>query len=196
MKLYRKTKRVVVRPLELSDYETWKSSHLEMLSPQNTWDLTAKTEKELTRAQYKKLLAGRAKFRKKDYFYDMGIFNLRGDLVGTVSIMEVTRGISHTAYLGYRIFNKYWGKGYGTDAAKAMIDIGFKEIKLHRIEAGIEPKNKRSIRLARTLGMRKEGLKKRAIYLRGQWVDLLMFTLTTEDVGIKFNPKTPLLKPR
>ncbi len=196
MKLYRKTKKVIIRPLELSDYEAWKSAQLAMMSPQNTWDLGTKDLTELTKTKYKKMLAGRAKFRKKDYFYDFGIFNLKRELVGTVSIMEVTRGISQTAYLGYRIFNNYWGRGYGKDAAKAMIDVGFKEIKLHRIEAGVEPHNKRSIRLAKSLGMRKEGLKKRALYLRGKWVDLLMFTLTTEDVGIKYNPKTPLLKPR
>jgi len=196
MKLYRKTKKVIVRPLEIKDFEKWKTSLLQMQTPQNTWDLATKPEKELTKAAFKKLLAGRAKFRKKDYFYDMGIFNLSGDLVGTVSIMEVTRGISQTAYLGYRIFNNYWGKGYGKDAAKSMIDIGFKELKLHRIEAGVEPQNKRSIRLAKSLRMRREGLKKRALFLRGKWVDLLMFTLTTEDLGIKFDPKTPLLKPR
>ena len=72
----------------------------------------------------------------------------------------------------------------------------FKDIKLHRIEAGVEPGNRRSIRLAKSLGMRREGLKKRAIFLRGEWRDLLMFTLTSEDLGIKFNSKTALMKPR
>lgn len=46
-----------------------------------------------------------------------------------------------------------------------MIDIGFKDIKLHRIEAGIEPGNKRSIALAKSLKMRREGLKKRPFSL-------------------------------
>lgn len=196
MKLHRKTKKIIVRPLELSDYDQWKKAQLEMRTPQNTWDIGPKDKSELTKAKFKKMLAGRNKFRKKDYFYDLGIFNHSGQFVGTTAIMEVTRGISHTAFLGYRIFNNYWGQGYGKDAAKSMIDIGFKDIKLHRIEAGVEPQNKRSIRLAKSLGMRKEGLKKRAIFLRGQWVDLLMFTLTTEDVGLKFNTANGLVKPR
>ena len=114
---------------------------------------------------------------------------LKVTLVGGVSLMEVSRGISQTCYLGYRIFNAHWGKGFAAEAARAAIDIGFKELKLHRIEAGIEPDNRRSLKLARRLKMRREGLKKRALYLRNQWIDLVMYTLTTEDLRIRDNTK-------
>lgn len=103
--------------------------------------------------------------------------------------MEVTRGISQSAYLGYRIFNNHWGQGYAKESVRVMIDIGFKKLKLHRIEAGIEPKNLRSRRLAKSLGLRREGIKKRALFFRGSWIDLVMFTVTSEDLGLRYNPK-------
>lgn len=103
--------------------------------------------------------------------------------------MEVTRGVSQTCFLGYYLYNNYWGRGWAKEAVKAALDIGFKDLKLHRIEAGIEPSNRRSLKLARSLKMRREGVKKRAIHLRGEWVDLVMYTLTTEDIGLKFKGK-------
>jgi hypothetical protein len=79
------------------------------------------------------------------------------------------------------------GSRSDSKAVRAAIDIGFRDLNLHRIEAGVEPGNIRSIRLARKMKMRREGLKKRAIYLRGRWVDLIVYTLTSEDLGYRFN---------
>lgn len=194
--LSRKTKRLTIRPFASGDFEAWKRAHSNMHEPKNTWDHGPRSLTDLGRADFRKILADLKKRRDEDSFYDLGIFDSGGELVGNVALMEVARGISHTAYLGYRIFNRHWRKGYGKEAVRAMIDIGFRDIKLHRIEAGIEPGNIRSIRLANSLGMRREGLKKRAIFLRNRWVDLLMYTLTTEDVGIKFDTSKLKLKRR
>lgn len=195
-KLGRKTSRLHVRPLELKDFENWKTAHLSMSKPRNTWDVAPRPPKELNRSQFKKLLSSQARQRRLDQFYDFGVFDRQNNLVGMVALMEVSRGVSHSAFLGYRIFNAYWGLGYGKEAVHSALTIGFRKLKLHRIEAGIEPGNNRSIRLAKSLGMRHEGLKKRAIYLRKKWVDLLMYTLTTEDVGLKFSTARLKLRPR
>lgn len=194
--LVRKTESLCIRPLEWKDFAAWREANLKMGRPKNTWDTGPRPVAEITEKNFKKILAAKKERRVKDIFYDLGVFDSNGSLVGGVSLMEVARGISHTAFLGYRIFNNHWRLGYGKEAVRAMIDIGFKDIKLHRIEAGIEPGNIRSIRLAKKLGMRREGLKKKAIYLRNHWVDLLMYTLTSEDVGIKFKASNLKLKPR
>ena len=106
--------------------------------------------------------------------------------------MDVLRGVGQSAYLGYFISNRFWGRGFGKEAVLAMIDIAFRDIKLHRIEAGIEPSNRRSILLVRSIGLRKEGLKRRAVFLRGYWNDLVMYSATCEEFGIKWKglPKT------
>lgn len=55
--------------------------------------------------------------------------------------------------IGYRLIRKFWGYGYATEAASAIRDYGFSELKLDRLVAFIEPVNRRSIRVAEKLGM-------------------------------------------
>ncbi len=155
-----------------------------------------KLPSELTKSNFNKIVNARNKLRESDSFYDLAIFNKKGIFVGNVAVMEVSRGISQTAFLGYKIFNNHWRQGYGKESVQAIIDIGFKDIKLHRLEAGIEPTNIRSIKLAKSLGMRREGIKKRSLFLRNEWVDLVMYSLTTEDLGIKFNSSDLVHKKR
>jgi len=182
--LTRKTKRLLVRPLSVSDYSTWKDTNLLLPAEKNKWDRKPKLPIEVTRSKFQKILSSQRKLRNADKFYDLAVFErASGQLIGTVAIMDVLRGLGQSAYLGYFINNPFWGKGFGKEAALAAIDIGFKDLKLHRLEAGIEPTNRRSIMMARSIGLRKEGLKKRAVYLRGEWVDLAMYSATCEDFG-------------
>lgn len=191
--LHRKTKNLIIRPLNLSDYAAWCDSFSSMSAPQNKWDRKNKEKSELTKSNFRKIIKSQQQLRSSDKFYDLAVFEKKsGKLIGTVAAMDVLRGLGQTAYLGYFIHNHFWGKGYGKEAVIAMINIAFKDIKLHRIEAGIEPSNRRSIMLARSIGLRKEGLKKRAVYLRQSWIDLVMYSATCEEFGFKWRgiPKT------
>ncbi len=197
MKQYvRKTRRLVIRPLEIKDYEAWRTAHSEMRKPQNIWDLGPRTPDVLKRSDYKSILSDQANNRKRDFFYDLAVFNKSGQLIGVVSLMDISRSISQTCFLGYRIFNAHWDHGYAKEAVKAVIEIGFRDLKLHRIEAGIEPNNTRSLRLAKSLKMRREGVKKRALFIRNTWIDLVMYTLTCEDIGRKFETNALVRKRR
>jgi [ribosomal protein S5]-alanine N-acetyltransferase len=183
--LIRKTKNLIIRPLNESDYETWFQAWTTMSPQKNKWDRSNKSESDLKRPQFRKILASQRKLRSDDTFFDLAVFETSSKkLVGTVAVMDVLRGVGQTAYLGYSINNQFWGRGYGKEATLACIDIAFRDLKLHRIEAGIEPTNRRSILLARSIGLRKEGLKKRAVYLRNVWVDLAIYSATCEEFGL------------
>lgn len=183
----KKTRRLEVRPFRMLDFAAWKQSYLEAGEPRNKWDSLKKTSDVLTKVKYKEFVSKKNQLMKADRFYDFGVFlRKNGELVGMVSAMEIQRGISQMAYLGYVLFPQYWNKGYGTEAVKAMFDIAFNQIKLHRLEAGIEPDNVASIRLVESLGMRHEGLKKKLLFLRGEWSDLVTYGITCEECGIKW----------
>ena len=65
-------------------------------------------------------------------------------------------GISHrTPEVGlfWALFPEHWGKGYATEAARAMVSYGFDELELARIVATTENDNLRSIAVMRRLGM-------------------------------------------
>lgn len=182
-----KTKRLYIRPYEAKDFEAWQRAYAGMHKAQNTWDLNPRDLKELTSSNFKKLLKAQKDQRAKETFYDFAVFlKDSGELIGTVALMDISRGVFQNAYLGYRIFNKHWNKGYGKEMVSASFRLAFKDLKLHRVEAGIDPKNRRSIFLARSVGMRKEGLKKKALYINNIWQDIGIYSLTCDEFGIKF----------
>lgn len=188
--LKRNTKRLIIRPLGASDYFPWKSAYENMLPHKNSWDRLSPKFEDLSRAKFSKLLRQQKKLRDADRFFDLAIFRKdTKEFIGLVSIMDVVRGLMQSCFIGYRIFNRHWAKGYGKEATAALIDIAFKDLKLHRVEAGIHPYNRRSIMLARSLGLRKEGLKKKAVFLEGKWMDLAMYSGTCEEFGVKWRGK-------
>ena len=183
----KKTKRLIIRPLELKDYKQWVLYYTNMDKKKNLWDIEPKDPSQLTKSIFKEALKSQKKLRDLDQFYDYVVFEKRsGDMIGQVSAMDISRGLAQTCYLGYRIHNQYWGHGYGKEATLGLISICFENLKLHRVEAGIEPYNRRSILLARKIGLRKEGTKKRAVFLKNEWVDLVMYSATCEEFGHKW----------
>ncbi|HAG90974.1 MAG TPA: N-acetyltransferase [Bdellovibrionales bacterium] len=195
--LYRSTKNLIIRPLGLKDYESWRESLSINLERQNPWDRKKRESSELSKNSFKSVLSLQKSQRDRDEYYDLTVFEKKSGLVvGGVSAMNVVRSVSQTAFLGYSIHNIHWGKGYGKESVKAMIEIAFRDLKLHRLEAGVEPSNRRSIMLARSVGLRKEGLKKRAVLLRGEWRDLTIYSITCEDLKIPWKGEVTLRKSR
>lgn len=112
MNLKKTGKKVIIRPYQLSDHHAWKTAYLTIKDKKrNGWDISPKNESELTLSEFKKLLSCQKKDRDDDSFYRFGIFLKDGALVGEVSLMDISRQVFQNAYLGYRVFNNYWGMG-------------------------------------------------------------------------------------
>ena len=62
-------------------------------------------------------------------------------------------------------------KGYTTEALQLVVDFAFRELKLHRIEAGAMLDNIASIRVLEKVGFKKEGIAKENIRINGKWTD-------------------------
>lgn len=191
--LFKKSKRLILRPLEIHDYENWVQAYSSMRPPQNEWDETNWIDSELTKAKFKALLKQQLHTRSQDTNYSLGVF-LKDDglLIGQVDFADISRARFQNAYLGYRIFNNFWGHGFATEACEAALQLGFKDLRLHRIEAGIATSNKASIKVAKNIGLKKEGLSKKRLFVNTKWVDLVLYAATCEDFGIKykFPPKS------
>jgi ribosomal-protein-alanine N-acetyltransferase len=186
------TRRLVLRPLAERDYEEWRIAHAEVRRKRNKHDSSTRAPERLTRRAFRKLLRHLAAGRKADKQYHFAVFHKSsGRYLGHVGLMDVSREIFQNAYIGWHILNTEWGQGYGTEACRAGLQIGFRQLKLHRIEAGIAPDNARSIALARSLGMRYEGLSKRRLFSRNAWRDMRIYALTSEDARIKWRSSQP-----
>jgi len=192
----KKTKRLILRPLALKDFKIWEESELLKLPKKNMWDSHPRSLESVNLSEFKKIIKVQKEQRLKDEYYDYAIFHKKtGEIIGRVSAMNVIRSVTQSSFLGYFINNNHWGRGYGSEAVRGFVDVAFKELKLHRLEAGIEPTNKRSIRLIKSLGFRREGVKKRIVHLRGEWKDAVIYSATCEDFNIKFKGEISSRKP-
>jgi [ribosomal protein S5]-alanine N-acetyltransferase len=103
------------------------------------------------------------------------------ELVGVVNVMEIVRGSFQSAYLGYYLFVPFGGRGYMTEGLRLVVRRAFGELRLHRLEANIQPANVRSIRLVERLGFRREGLSKAYLKIGGRWRDHERWALLREE---------------
>lgn len=100
--------------------------------------------------------------------------------IGSIGFTNIVRGIFLSCYLGYKLDNNEINKGYMTEALNKGINIMFNEFGLHRIEANIMPKNKRSLRVAEKLGFYNEGLAYKYLKINGTWEDHIHMVLLNE----------------
>lgn len=86
-----------------------------------------------------------------------------------------------TAEVWYKIHKNHWDMGYTTEALTKLLNFGFKELKLHRIEAGCAVENIASIKVLEKVGMTKEGMKRKKLPIRGNWKDNYFYAILDED---------------
>lgn len=83
--------------------------------------------------------------------------------------------------IGFELSREHWGKGIAAEALSAVIEYGFSELKLNRIEALIEPANSPSQKLVEKNGFTKEGLLRDYEYTQGKYDDLYMYSLLKRE---------------
>jgi ribosomal-protein-alanine N-acetyltransferase len=103
------------------------------------------------------------------------------ELVGVVNLDEIVHGCFLSAYLGYYAFVPHAGLGLMNEGLAQVITHAFDVIKLHRLEANIQPGNRPSKALVKKLGFRLEGLSPRYLKINGRWRDHERWAILSED---------------
>ncbi len=104
-----------------------------------------------------------------------------GRFIGNMSLSQMIRGVFCSCYIGYQLDKDELRQGYMTEALRVMIDVGFREFGMHRIEANIMPENTASRATVERLGFRQEGLAKAYLRLDGVWRDHLHYALLNDE---------------
>ncbi len=102
-----------------------------------------------------------------------------GSLLGAIGLRDISVG--HQAELGYWIGVPYWGQGYCTEAARAVIVYAFTTLDLFRVHAHHFSCNPASGQVLRKLGMKHEGCLRRHILKWGQFEDIEMYGILREE---------------
>lgn len=84
-------------------------------------------------------------------------------------------------WLGYILHPDYRGRGYTTEAVKLLVDHLFKTKKTVRIQAECNPENRPSIRVLEKAGFTYEGLKRKAAYIQGVYMDGAIYSILREE---------------
>jgi ribosomal-protein-alanine N-acetyltransferase len=102
-------------------------------------------------------------------------------LMGSCGFVDLNNE-AHRAEIGYELGQEYQGNGFVTEALETMLNYGFTQLALNRIEAQVVPENIASVKVLERLGFQREGLLRRRGYWKGEYYDLLMFSLLQSDL--------------
>jgi [ribosomal protein S5]-alanine N-acetyltransferase len=94
-----------------------------------------------------------------------------GAIVGFFNISEIVRGSLQSAFLGYGAVAGYAGHGYMSEGLELVLARAFTDLRLHRLEANIQPGNVASIALVENAGFVREGFSERYLKIGGRWRD-------------------------
>jgi ribosomal-protein-alanine N-acetyltransferase len=92
-------------------------------------------------------------------------------IVGMANLSQIFRGNLQGAYLGFWASAEFAGQGYMTEGLQLVLRYAFKRLRLHRVEANVQPENERSKALIKRVGFRYEGFSPRYLKVGGKWRD-------------------------
>jgi ribosomal-protein-alanine N-acetyltransferase len=99
-----------------------------------------------------------------------------GGFLGTVGFNGINL-FAHRAVIGYEIARHAWGRGFATEALRAIVKFGHQRVGVNRIEAVVMLGNEASARVLRKAGFAEEGLLRAYGHWKGQYHDLRMFSI-------------------
>lgn len=114
--------------------------------------------------------------------YDLAVVLAAEDrLIGRCGLGVTDPALAEGMVCYYTLHPACWGRGYATEAARGLVDFGFRELRLHRIWADCDPRDVASWRLLETLGMRREGHLQENARIKGEWVDSLIYAVLARE---------------
>ena len=173
-----KTKRLVLRQVTIKD-APWYFEHF------NTKEIVEGQDhrgpRDLSEARAELKLYFMDNFRRRSGIR-WGI-TLRGDdeLIGSAGFYKWTQPERYQAEMGYDLNPAFWGKGIMTEALTAIVQYGFGHMGLHRIEVLIPRYNRRSQKLVRKLGFKREGVLRDHYFIEGRFSDDVIFSLLKKE---------------
>lgn len=106
-----------------------------------------------------------------------------GQIIGRVNLTAVTRPYFNKATLGYRIGERFGGRGYATRVVALLLEEAFGTLELWRVEATARPQNLASIAVMQRNGFHQFGHSEKAMRFQDAWSDLLYFERRKEHAG-------------
>jgi ribosomal-protein-alanine N-acetyltransferase len=174
-----RTKRLILRQPSMKDVQ-WYFEHFS--SPEVVWGGGEPGPRDMgaARKEFRKYLV--ELYRKRLGFRWIITLKGEGQPIGSLGFYKWAASAGYQAEMGYDLAREHWGKGMMTEAMRAVIDFGFEKMELNRIEVFIMPRNKRSIKMIKSLGFKREGLLRQRYFDEfGHFTDDILFSMLRSD---------------
>ncbi len=170
------TDRLVLRKLKVSDYlDMYEYSCLDEVTRYLLW-------RSHPDSRYTKdyLAYIQSQYRAGEFFDWALVEKSSGKMIGTCGFAKLDTE-NNSAEVGYVINPYFWRQGFATEALKKVIEFGFFELNLHRIEARYIVGNEVSRRVMEKCGMRFEGVHRSSLYVKDEYASVGYCALTSAD---------------
>ena len=170
------TERLFLREIEQGDaYDMYEYAHLPFVGPTAGWE----PHQSLNHTREVIDL-----YRRKKTYGQLGVYAIvlkeSGKMIGTCELHTYTPKFK--AELGYTVNPLHWGNGYAVEASKGLLEFGFNDLQLKRIECMAFVSNVQSSRVCEKLGLTYEGIRKKAYQLYdGTIGDLKCYAITDDE---------------
>ena len=176
-------RRVMLRALVATDFEAWSEVRLrngEWLTKWEPMPLITSPDPAKSRDAFTHRCAARDRERQSGNAYCMGLF-VNNVFTGEVNLNSVMRGAMQSGTIGYWIDEAKAGNSYVSEAVLVLMKFAFEELRLHRMEICIVPRNANSRRVVEKLQLREEGIAERFLEINGIWEDHVRYGITIEE---------------
>lgn len=180
------TERLLLREFRFSD---WPEVLAYQSDPryQRYYPLSGRTPQEAQ--EFVQIFLGQQQEHPRRNFQLAITLKTNPNLIGTCGI-RMDQSNAHQADLGFELSPNYWGNGYATEAAQAMLQFGFKTLHLHRIWSWCISENRASARVLEKLGMQLEGRLRENEWFKNRWWDSLVYGILEPDWKKQHNKHT------
>jgi ribosomal-protein-alanine N-acetyltransferase len=119
--------------------------------------------------------------RRDDHRSFMICRNTDGVIVGNIGLSHIILRSLRSAFVGYFVGADHSRQGYATEAMQLVLRFAFNQLKLHRVEASIQPRNAPSLALVKRAGFTREGYSRRYLKIAGRWRDHERWAILAEE---------------
>ena len=176
-------RRITLRPLAVSDFEQWREVRRRCHDWLTKWEPSVPPGRPDV-VEDRRAFAARCGAREREWqlgtAYGFGVF-VGSRFAGEINLNSIQRGPFQNAYIGYWMDEAVAGNSYTPEAAAVLFRFAFEEIRLHRLQISIIPRNHASRRVVEKLGLRSEGIAVRYLEINGTWEDHVRYAITAEE---------------
>lgn len=117
--------------------------------------------------------------------FDWGlVLKETGEFIGTCGFVSIDSN-NRSGEIGYLLSRKYWNRGIMTEALSRIIEFGFENLGLNRIEAKCDTDNIGSEKVLQKVGMKNEGLLRKAQYAKKRYRDLKIYSILKNEFTVR-----------